>query len=55
MLSAEGPKILEMNTLPGMTETSLVPKSAAAQGLSYADFLDQLVTLSFERQAKRYG
>jgi len=33
------PFVLEINTVPGMTETSLLPKAAAAAGLSY----DQLV------------
>lgn len=50
MLSKQGPKVLEMNTLPGMTETSLVPKSAQAAGLDYASFLDQLVRASLQRQ-----
>ena len=31
--------LLEANTVPGMTETSLVPKSAAANGMNF----DQLV------------
>ena len=52
IVSAKGPVILEMNTLPGMTETSLVPKSAAAAGLDYAEFLEKLVLGSFERQRK---
>jgi D-alanine-D-alanine ligase len=52
MLGAQGPQILEMNTLPGMTETSLVPKSAAAMGLSYAEFVEQLVQGSLKRQKK---
>ena len=29
------PVVLEVNTLPGMTETSLLPKAAAAAGLDY--------------------
>ncbi len=37
--SALAPKILEINTLPGMTETSDLPAQAKAQGISY----DQLV------------
>ncbi len=37
MVRANGePIVLEVNTLPGMTETSLLPKAAAAAGLSYA-------------------
>lgn len=31
--------ILEVNTLPGMTSTSLVPKMAAGKGMSYTDVL----------------
>jgi D-alanine-D-alanine ligase len=42
--------ILEMNTLPGMTETSLVPKAAAASGLNYEDFVSELVNFSYARQ-----
>lgn len=42
--------ILEANTLPGMTATSLVPKSAKAKGLSFEDFVEFLVTESYARQ-----
>ncbi len=45
--------ILEMNTLPGMTETSLVPKAAAASGLSYDDFVEELLLSSIKRQEKK--
>ena len=34
---------LEVNTLPGMTPTSLVPQEAAQVGLSYADLCEKLV------------
>lgn len=44
--------ILEANTLPGMTGTSLVPKSAKAKGISFENFIEMLVTQSFERQKK---
>lgn len=50
MLSSRGPLFLEMNTVPGMTETSLVPKAAAAGGLDYAGFVDFVVQESFRRQ-----
>lgn len=41
--------VLETNTLPGMTEESLMPKSLEAIGCSIADFLDHILTqaLSF--------
>jgi D-alanine--D-alanine ligase len=42
--------ILEANTLPGMTATSLVPKAAKARGLSFEDFVEYLVTQSYARK-----
>lgn len=41
--------ILETNTIPGMTETSLVPLAAKAAGFSLSQLLDKLVELSLER------
>ncbi|WP_101772819.1 D-alanine--D-alanine ligase [Peptostreptococcus faecalis] len=38
--------LLELNTLPGMTETSLIPKSAAAKGIDYSTLLDKLIESS---------
>ena len=38
--------LLELNTLPGMTETSLIPKSANARGISYSELLDKLIETS---------
>lgn len=43
--SAEGPVVLETNTIPGLTETSLLPQAAAAAGLSFAQLLDRLLEL----------
>ncbi|MCB0723644.1 MAG: D-alanine--D-alanine ligase [Ignavibacteriae bacterium] len=37
---------LEVNTLPGMTSTSLVPKSANALGMSFSDLLNKIIELS---------
>ena len=37
--------ILETNTLPGMTDTSLLPKEAAAAGLTFAQLIERLVAL----------
>ena len=41
--------LLEVNTLPGMTPTSLFPEAAAQRGLSMALLCDALVTHAFER------
>ena len=50
MVRADGsPVVLEVNTLPGMTETSLLPKAAAAAGLNYAELCQRMVDLALER------
>ena len=35
--------VLEVNTLPGMTETSLLPKIAAGQGLDFPSLCERLL------------
>ena len=47
------PVVLEVNTLPGMTETSLLPKAAAAAGLSYATLCQKMIDLALVRRPKR--
>lgn len=42
-LTADGPVLNEVNTAPGMTEHSQVPRMFAAAGLAYPDLLDRLV------------
>lgn len=37
---------LEINTIPGMTPTSLVPQSAQAAGISFSELLDRLIELA---------
>lgn len=39
---------LEINTLPGMTPTSLLPKEAAADGLSYEELVQKLIDISLK-------
>ena len=39
---------LEVNTLPGMTSNSLVPKAARAAGIDFAELLDRIIKLSIE-------
>lgn len=43
------PVVLEVNTLPGMTETSLLPKAAAAAGLSYEELCRRMIELALQR------
>jgi len=39
---------MEINTIPGQTKTSLVPKAAQSAGYTYPQFLDQLIELALE-------
>jgi len=41
---------LEINTIPGMTATSLVPKSAKAAGMTFSQFLDKLIGQSLKQE-----
>ncbi|MDX9817909.1 MAG: D-alanine--D-alanine ligase [Desulfococcus multivorans] len=45
--------VLETNTIPGMTPTSLLPRAAEAAGLSFSLLLDRLVALSIEDHQHR--
>ncbi len=56
MVRADGsPVVLEVNTLPGMTETSLLPKAAAAAGMNYAELCQRMVDLALARKRRRNG
>jgi D-alanine-D-alanine ligase len=41
---------LEANTLPGMTQTSLIPQAAAAAGISFPELCDRIVQLALDRR-----
>lgn len=43
--------LLETNTIPGMTPTSLLPQAAAAAGFPFGALLDRLIELAQERSA----
>jgi len=50
MLSKEGlPYILEVNTIPGMTATSLLPKAAKAIGIDFKQLCFKLLELAYEK------
>ena len=50
MVRGGEPVVLEVNTLPGMTETSWLPKAAAAAGLNYAQLCQRMVELALKRK-----
>ncbi|KAB2661470.1 MAG: D-alanine--D-alanine ligase [Verrucomicrobia bacterium] len=43
------PVVLEVNTLPGMTETSLLPKAAAAAGMDFPTLCRRMLDLALQR------
>ena len=51
LLTSEGPTVLEINTIPGMTETSLLPKAAAASGLDFVTLCCRIAALSLSARA----
>ncbi len=44
---------LEVNTLPGMTPASLIPKAAAEAGIGYGELCEQIVRLSIEARRQK--
>lgn len=46
------PFVLEINTIPGMTPSSLLPKAAAASGWPYEDLCEKIVELSLATPRK---
>jgi D-alanine-D-alanine ligase len=48
ILHGSQPFVLEINTIPGMTKTSLVPQSALKAGLLFPQLLDRLIELAQE-------
>jgi len=46
---------LEVNTLPGMTATSLLPQSAAAAGIPFPELCDRICRLAVERHRRKQG
>lgn len=49
ILSNRTPYILEVNTIPGLTERSLLPKAAAAIGLDFPSLCKRMVNLALRR------
>jgi D-alanine-D-alanine ligase len=51
MVRANGdPIVLEVNTLPGMTELSLLPDAAKAAGINYAQLCQMMIDLALRRK-----
>jgi D-alanine-D-alanine ligase len=46
------PTVLEINTIPGMTEASLLPEAAAVAGISYTELCRRIIELSAARKGQ---
>lgn len=44
--------VLEINTIPGMTETSLLPQAAKASGISFAKLLDKIIAAGLRKNKR---
>jgi D-alanine-D-alanine ligase len=43
ILGEDGPSVLEVNAIPGLTETSLLPQAADARGLNFTDVIERVL------------
>ena len=54
MVTAGGdPVVLEVNTLPGLTELSIMPEAAAAAGLNYGQLCQRMIDLALRRSPRK--
>lgn len=53
MLGDDGPQVLEVNAIPGLTDTSLFPMAAEAAGLSFEATVERIIALAIDRPAKQ--
>ncbi|EGL17686.1 D-alanine--D-alanine ligase domain protein, partial [Paenibacillus sp. HGF7] len=55
ILCQDVPYVLEVNTLPGMTENSLLPKSAAAADMTFTQLLNRIIASSLLERKQEWG
>lgn len=46
ILGADGPQVLEVNAIPGLTDTSLLPQAAEAAGMSFEQMVERILDLA---------
>lgn len=46
ILAADGPQVLEVNAIPGLTDTSLLPQAAEAVGMSFERLVEKILDLA---------
>lgn len=45
--------VLEVNTIPGLTSSSLFPKAASAAGIPFVNLLETIIKLAYEKQISK--
>jgi D-alanine-D-alanine ligase len=51
ILAADGPQVLEVNAIPGLTDTSLLPQAAEAAGISFEELVERILDLALKPAA----
>jgi D-alanine-D-alanine ligase len=51
ILAADGPQVLEVNAIPGLTDTSLLPQAAEAAGISFEQLVERILDLALKPAA----
>jgi D-alanine-D-alanine ligase len=51
ILGDDGPQVLEVNAIPGLTDTSLFPMAAEAAGIDFTQLVDRILATARERPA----
>lgn len=46
ILTEDGPQVLEVNAIPGLTDTSLLPQAAEAAGMSFEQLVEKILDLA---------
>jgi D-alanine-D-alanine ligase len=46
ILGSDGPQVLEVNAIPGLTDTSLLPQAAEAAGMSFEQLVEKILDLA---------
>lgn len=49
MLGESGPQVLEVNAIPGLTDTSLFPMAAEAAGIGFEGLVERIIALGLEQ------
>jgi D-alanine-D-alanine ligase len=55
MLGDEGPQVLEVNAIPGLTDTSLFPMAAEAAGIGFTELVERILASARERLGHQPG